>query len=298
MWGITAGKEGEPPAGKTASRFLPWAGFAAMRSSWEKDATYLCFDAGPLGKAHMHQDKLNINIYKGSEELLFDDGGGQYDNSPHRTYALSAADHNTVLVDGEGQYRLTPQVADEPLDAQFFSDSKFDYACGIYDDTFGKDMLKPASHQREVLFVKPDFFVVADTLKSTDGKPHDYTMLLQLDTLDVKADPQKIHGILGGQYDLFAMPLTTDLKVDVDSGKNDPISGWYVARNDKALHPASTVKITAEKQKDYRFLTLFFPLKKGAVPPTAECLNEREWKINFEGQSRILDLSDLQANFR
>jgi len=69
-------KEGQPPAGETASRFLPYAGFAVMRSDWSSDAAYLCFDVGPLGQNHMHQDKLNINLYKGNEELIYDDGGG------------------------------------------------------------------------------------------------------------------------------------------------------------------------------------------------------------------------------
>jgi len=72
----TRRSEGQPPAGETASMFLPYAGFAVMRSDWSADATYLCFDVGPLGKAHMHQDKLNINLYKGNEELIYDDGGG------------------------------------------------------------------------------------------------------------------------------------------------------------------------------------------------------------------------------
>ena len=297
QWVVTSGKKGAPPDGKTASRFLPWAGFVAMRSSWDKDAAYLCFDVGPLGAAHVHQDKLNINLYKGSEELLFDDGGGQYEDSPYRLYGISAADHNTVLVDGEGQSRKAPAVAESAIDANFFSDRNFDYACGIYDDVFGKEMLKSAVHKREVLFVKPDFFVVADTLASADGKAHDYTMLLHMDTLDVRTTEKSILGVLKGKYDLCILPLTDEIKVGVDSGKNDPVSGWYVGRNDKDLHPASTVRITAEQRKDYRFLTLLFPVKKGAVLPTAKRISDATWQIVSGEKNATLDLADLTANF-
>lgn len=296
LWAVTKGEQGEPPAGKTASRFMPWAGFVAMRSSWEKDAAYLCFDVGPLGAAHIHQDKLNINIYKGGEELLFDDGGGQYESSPYRIYGISAANHNTVLVDGLAQYRKAPNVAEKEIDANFFSSNKFDYASGIYEDTFGEEMVKSATHKREVLFVKPDFFAVADTLTSVDGAPHDYTILMQLDTLEVKASSRSVHGILSGNYDLYALLLTDDVKVVAESAQNDPVSGWYVGRNDKDLHPATTVKVTAEQKKDFRFLTLFFPLEKGATPPTAEKCSDNRWQISFNGKDFLLDLDDLQAN--
>ena len=298
LWAVKAGKEGEPPAGSSASRFLPWGGFVAMRSSWKQDAAYLCFDVGALGMGHMHQDKLNINIYKGKEELLFDDGGGNYENSPYRHYAISAAGHNTVLVDGAGQFRQEPKITSQAIDAQFFTGSKFDYACGVYDDTFGENCLKPATHKREILFVKPDFFAVADTLQSVDGNLHDYTMLMQLETLQVKTAPGIVHGVLDGEYDLYALLLSDDISVVVESGKSDPVSGWYVGRNDKIRKAASTVKVTAKQQKDFKFLTLFFPLKKGDAFPQAKKISQQKWEIRFNGSVYLLDLSDLTANFK
>ena len=296
LWGATRGKEGTPPEGKTASHFFPWAGFAVMRSGWDANATYLCFDTGPLGVHHEHQDKLNINIFKGGEELLFDDGGGQYDNSPQRSYALSGRSHNTILVDDLPQLRKGPKAVDKEIDANFITNDKFDYACGIYDDTYGNDFLKPASHKREVLFVKPDFFAVADTVTSCDGKEHDYTMLLQLDTLTVNASSNAVHGILNGKYDLYALLLSEPEKVITESAQLNPVSGWYAGRNNRDLHPATTVKISSGKTKDFRFLTLFFPVKKGTQFPTAERLSACQWKITFNGQESLLDLDNLKKN--
>lgn len=43
LWLVTNGRRGEPPKGVTASRFLPYSGFAAMRSNWTPDAM---IDAG------------------------------------------------------------------------------------------------------------------------------------------------------------------------------------------------------------------------------------------------------------
>ena len=298
LWCATEGRQGVAPAGLTASRFMPYAGFVAMRSSWNSDAAYLCFDVGPLGAGHMHQDKLNINIYKGSEELLFDDGGGQYEVSDFRTYGTSAYGHNTVLVDNEGQNRKTPLIADKPADAKFFSSPQFDYACGIYDDTFGKQLLKPAVHKREILFVKPDFFVVADTMNTADGNAHDYTMLLQLDTRCVRISDNAVHGVLKGKYDLYALVLSDGVSVKVESGQTSPVFGWYVGRNDETVHPASTVKITAQKKKQYRFLTLLFPLEKNGKTPEAKRICADKWQIFFNGKTSVLDLNNLPQNFK
>lgn len=153
-WAASARASGEAPTGETASRFLPHAGFAAMRSDWGPEATYLCFDVGPLGTNHQHQDKLNIQLYQGREELIYDDGGGQYELSPARRYGISAAGHNTVLVDGEGQNRREPRKVSEAIDAGWISTPRLDYARGEYDGEFGEARRKVAVHTREVRFFK------------------------------------------------------------------------------------------------------------------------------------------------
>lgn len=118
---------------------------------------------------------LNIHLYRGDEELIYDDGGGQYEISEARNYALSSLAHNTVSVDSLPQNRTAPYQYTEPYDAHFVSCDAFDYAEGVYDDAFGQT--KPASHMRQVRFCKPGFFVVRDTLLSMDGDAHDYELL-------------------------------------------------------------------------------------------------------------------------
>ena len=169
----------------------------------------------------------------------------------------------------------------------------------IVGDTFGDDFLNPASHKREVLFVKPDFFAVVDTLKSSDGKPHDYTMLLQLDTLKVHSAPGVVHGVLKGRYDLYALVLSKNVDINVESAQTQPVvAGWHAEMKQRKLHPASSVKITARQQKNYRFTTLLFPLKKGDVPPTARELSGNMWEVKFNGRTYKLNLQDLKSNLK
>lgn len=290
--------EGTPPSGKTASAFLPYAGFIAMRSDWGADATYMCFDVGPLGAAHIHQDKLNINIYKGNEELIFDDGGGQYEISRARDYAISAYDHNTVLVDGMAQSRKEPREITEPIDAGWITNNVFDYATAVYDDSFGAT--KPATHKREVRFCKPDFFVVSDTLTSIDGNNHDYEILFHLDTTSVKPIPEYNNAIIsefGRKYEIAIIPLddiSADVKVKTASAVTDPTyRGWYNGRNENNLHPAITVSREVKGVENFKFNTLLFPVDRGAELPKVEKTTDGNIKVNFNGKETIIDLNSL-----
>ena len=312
-WAASKRKEGKAPSDKpTASRFLPYAGFIAMRSGWDKDALYCCFDVGPLGEGHWHQDKLNINIYKGNEELIYDDGGGQYEQSLFRRYGCSSAGHNTVLVDGLVQKRNAPKTARKPIDAKFVSNEEFDYAKSSYNDTFCAPdfnggsrvevLTKPAVHTREIRFCKPDFFCVVDTLKSSDGKPHDYELRFQLNTSKTcKTDiyPQAVLSDFdGNKYDILILPLCTEqLEISTATGRTSPyMAGWFIGRNDMARRRATTVMMTAKQQKNFTFATLLIPISKGGDLPQIKKLNEKQFSVTVNGKNYEINLAELNKH--
>ena len=307
LWAATGRKEGiEPASTPTASRFLPFSGFAVMRSNWKRDALFCIFDAGPLGEGHMHQDKLNINIYKGDEELICDDGGGHYENSVFRQYGVSAASHNTILIDGLVQSRKEPLKVDRAIDANWITNDKFDYAKSSYDGEFGalklsrktsgSSLSKPAVHTREVRFYKPDFFCVQDTLQSSDGKEHSYEMRLQLDTPAMK----KVSGISGAwisdfkrKYDILIIPLFPDeVTISHLSGAKKPVmAGWFVGRD--GVRKSSTLAITASEKKDFRFATLLIPIKKGEKLPEIIKSVKNSFTLKWKKRTHTIDLDQL-----
>ena len=309
LWGASNRKEGEAPSSTpSSSRFLPWAGFAVMRSDWSADALCCCFDVGPLGAGHMHHDKLNIQIYKGSQELICDDGGGQYEHSIYRAYGINASDHNTVLVDGFMQKREAPRKVDSPIDANWISNEKFDYAKGVYDDVFGPLVLceadleipvrKMAKHTREVRFYKPDLFCIKDTLESTDGQPHSYEMRLQLDTVKMEqlsAIPGAYLSDFGAVYDILILPLfPEELETRLLSGVDTPpMGGWFVGRNDQKLHKSTTLTMTISGKKDCRFATLLIPVRRGEKLPETEKRSANSFILRFKGKEHLIDLENL-----
>ena len=292
---------GEAPKGETASRYLPWAGFAVMRTDWSETASYLCFDVGPLGAGHMHQDKLNINLWKGEQELIFDDGGGQYEHSRARVYGTSAYDHNTVTVDGLAQVRSDPKVVKEPIDAAWQTNAAFDYAAAEYTDGFGQDGNRIAVHRREVRFCKPEFYIVRDTLTANDGNPHAYSVRFHMDTLNVApcdAVSGAYYADFGKEWDLLLVPVT-------DKGESVPTSrtasgqtepeylGWYVGRNAEVNHPATTLLWDAEPAVSRHFTTLLFPVRKGDALPVISIDADGILAVTFRGQTFTLDKNGL-----
>ena len=314
LWAASQRREGSEPASvPSASRFLPWGGFAVMRSDWGPEAAYCSFDAGPLGAGHMHQDKLNINIYKGSEELIFDDGGGQYEHSVYRAYGVSSADHNTVLVDGLLQRRSAPKKLEGPADVRWISNEKFDYARSSYDSEFGPmlfndedaalPLTRPAKHTREVCFFKPDFFCVRDICESLDGKEHTYELRFHLDTLKMKQPPSLPGAWLsdfGRRYDILVIPLfPEESESRVISGADLlPMGGWFVGRNDQALHACSTLTVTVAGKKNCRFATLLIPLLRNAELPVLERGSDENFVLHLNNRKYCFNIGNLENSCR
>jgi len=75
---------------------------AYWRTGLDKYATYLLFDAGPVGYSHQHEDKLGFVLWSHGRQLILDPGNFSNDRSRWHWYVLSSAGHNTILVDDAG----------------------------------------------------------------------------------------------------------------------------------------------------------------------------------------------------
>ena len=290
QWVVSGGEKGAPP--NETSHAFRYAGYFVMRSSWAKDANFLCLDAGPIGYRHAHQDKLNVVLWSYGREVLYDGGGGDYDNSMWRHYAMDTFSHNTVVVDGRPQRRhwgdpRPSQMPYKPLkDVRWESTKTHDYAAGVYNDHYGqtgasdpypyrnkkfsKGWGKPATHTRRVLFVKPDIFVIADTLTPSDNAEHTYQARWHLNTTFTKLDAttSAVTTTDKGKPNLAVVPLlAAGLNVRAVSGREKPeILGWRIEHNDKRV-PTTTVLHTLRGKGTKQFLTLLLPLKANVSNP-------------------------------
>jgi hypothetical protein len=274
QWIGSDGADGHAPA--ETSHAFPWAGFYAMRSGWNRDANYGVLRAGPIGHAHCQQDKLDFLIWPYGRELLFSSGGGSYEQSPWRTYATGTYGHNCVLVDGKAQCRQTrdreANVSTSPIEARWQSSPDCDFVAGVYDQGYGDETSRIATQTRCVLFLKPDIFVVADTLAPHDEASHTYQARWHL--LTTKTQIDKTTRVLvttdPGLPNLAIVPLLTDgLEVRSASGVTKPqLLGWDVRKDLVPEYvPATTLLHTRQGAGIQNFLTLFLPLKPNTPNP-------------------------------
>jgi len=222
---------------------------------------------GPLGVGHWHQDKLSFTLWKGDEELVFDDGGGQYERSPERRYALSGYDHSTLLVDGLAQNRREPKQVANPIDADWSSTPERDFARGVYDQGFGPKSVCLAVHERTIEFQKPDRFLVTDRVTSADGAAHDYELLFQIATTNtvVSADGRTLRAHYGRKWDLELIVEEGGVISTVCGQKSPRLSGWFIGRDNLRNHPATTVSVRAAgRSANHVFRTRLMPLRAEA----------------------------------
>lgn len=271
----THGEEGTSPA--LRSRAFEDSGVYVMRSDWTPQAQYLIFDAGSYGGWHGHEDKLSIEMSAYGTHMITDGGAYRYSGDDlYRKYFVSSAAHNTVLVDRLGQSRRLLEHNRRPERAYesearngklWFSNDEFDFVSGIYRDGYS-NMAKsdPGSyvidrsvtHQRDIVYIKNDYFVVADTLFGSGT--HGVELLYHL-------PPEALAHILGksvtARYPNGAtLNILTegpgDRDVSIISGQGSPIQGWFSSADYEAV-PAPAVSVSFKTELPATFYTVLAP---------------------------------------
>lgn len=291
-WIATDRKAGKAP--DYVSGILPWAGYIAMRQSWDKKANLLIFDVGMPGKSHIHQDKLHFTLYSGAEELIFDDGGGSYGKSKYRTYSLSAYSHNTCVIDGKAQLRDTSDrqkcVPTSPVPCQFITEKEYDFAEASYTEGFGEVNNRIATHTRQILYIKPDVFVVYDRLTPNDSQKHSYQMRFQVRNSRIKPlfkGHKALRTVKGRRAELIISPLLSQNMTSrfVVNDKATPM-GIRVDKRGR-INAAATVLYEKNGSGVQEFMTLLIPIKPNSKPVRSISEDGKSARIVF-ADGRIL----------
>ena len=235
QWAASGGKAGTPPT--TTSTLFPYAGWMVMRSGWQgADERYALLEAGPYGYGHQHEDKLNLIVYGYGREHISDAGYYDYDASDWRRYVLSTRGHNTIRVDGQDQHRAglhgTYVTKDAVTDLTWQTNNALDYGAGVYADGYGPERMTKVTHRRELVFVKPDYFLVVDELEG-EGE-HQIESLFHLNH-----DEAEIDGPVARSVDPGAVECGRSR--GADGGPEGP---HREGRNDSGspgLHPPGTL---------------------------------------------------------
>lgn len=276
-WVATNGTLGTMPTVKSYP--FDYAGHYVMRSDWSDQARYLLFDGGPFGsRGHGHEDKLSFILSAYGRDLVLDFGVWfPYDDSKWREYAISTRAHNTVVVNDQGQdgrddpFRYGHPYPFQPLGNLWISNDQFDLVSAKYD--LGYDRGIRVKHTRDIVFVKPDYWVVLDTLdpEADESSTYTYDSFFHLNTEEVSIAPET-NSILTLNADanllLMAMNPANHGTVSVSSTKGketEPVQGWAHINNNFMAAPAAQFRFRGPGRQ--RLVTLLYPLRTGQGSP-------------------------------
>jgi hypothetical protein len=155
LWVATEGKQGTPPTVNSIA--FPTAGYFVMRSGWTSDARYLALHNGH-STSHGHWDALGVIMAAHGRQLVVDPGVYIY-GTEHARRLTRAASHSTVTV-GDRDARNDNGKND------WASNAKWDYFAGTNAGYAGAG---GTHHRRQIIFAKPDYWVVRDGVMGPVG---------------------------------------------------------------------------------------------------------------------------------
>jgi hypothetical protein len=228
------------------SHMLPNSQYGVMRTGWEKEDRFFLFDCAPRGGNHCHDDRLQVVLYSG-RDLLIDPGSLNYDNPLHHSYFKKSAAHNVVLID-EGEQ---PRSNDTELLNWSIGD-KYEFASGL---VRGK---KGINHQRSVLFLKPDYWVVFDCLT---GKG-EHTLTRQFHFPKVKVEQK-------GNAAITTFPDGDNLWIFCPGPSKLEMRTGHLYKNSQTTQPAPVAAFVTKQKLPGSFATVLKPFSKDEEIP--EC---------------------------
>ena len=169
-----AAKATPPTVGST---FFPDSQLCVMRTGGPlSQSRYMLLSAAPRRGGHTHNDALQVILFAG-RDLLLDPGIYNYDQPLCTTYLRKSEAHNVLTIDGRERVKSTPNVLN------WTSDGIADFACVECTDD-------GVRHERSLLFVKPNYWVIVDRVEGQGT--HDLRRLFHFPAGPVDCDGNSV----------------------------------------------------------------------------------------------------------
>ncbi len=275
----------QPPA--FTSVLLPSAQYAVMRTGWDKEARFLMFDCAPWGGGHSHQDRLQVVVAAG-RELLVDPGMYSYDQPLSTSYLRKSAAHNVLMIDGKEQPACDPELL------AWHTDAAADFASG-------QIHTPELRHQRSVLFVKPDYWVVADFVAGSGA--HELTRLFHF---PLKAPASVVDGAVQTGFE-----TGSNIRVQVTDGARCEMREGWIPVGDATAEKAPVAAFVEKRSLPAAMGTVLTPFADPARLPVVKSIpssdplvvrlqvtfpNGQQDDIAMAAEKYLLRVGELQTN--
>lgn len=295
----TRGEDGAAPSNPSVA--VPDAGWHVMRDGWEHTSRYLLFECGPSGGHHGHEDKLSIVVSAYGTSFLVDPGTYTYNRKdPERNFFMSSRAHNLAAVAGMSQVRRwnpeyrTAKVQPGPH-ALWQVSEVFDFVSSRYDQGYGNfHLVRPAgatiigdvSHKRHVVFIKPDYWIVIDEIRSKTPRAleafYHAAPGLEMTRLDAGV---VVLSAAESSPRLLIIPEPSEFEgPTIARGQTHPLQGWVSSGTRYQKVPADTATYSWSAREALHHATLLWPFPGTVAQPVphvrrADSDSGRRWEI-------------------
>ncbi len=242
-WGLQQSVKPEPLASLPAGRVFWDIGAVFLHSDYPHPARNVrfVFRSSPYGGfGHAHADQNSFHVIAANEDLLIDSGYFTPAGDPHRQgWSVQTKAHNTILVDGEGQYY--GDTRSHGRIRHFEQTPEWVYTVGSAESAYPKTALK--RFDRHVVWLKGtavQSYVVVDDIAAAGGE-HRFDWLLHAASrmqVDEAARRITVRGARSEAVVTFVAPdalrFEQDDRFDVPAvfwrkGKNFPLPNqWHL----------------------------------------------------------------------
>jgi hypothetical protein len=242
---------------RSKSAILRPSGYAFTRTEDTPDAPFMSINFGHWGGGHTHQDLLDFSIWGYGQPLIEEVGRfGSYDN-PLEPFFRSEEAHNQIVLENIPMNRREHRGQD----ILWLSTAEADFFSGWH------EAYPNVRVQRQIVFVKPDYWVVHDVISATEYIFQASNTLHGVKPFQILDDSR---ARLEGEPSclvIFAKPKELRrLTTQVDYSAKD-FTGTDVYRMAAERHRLTGMKWRdVGDQRPITFATLFIPFRGGEPP--------------------------------
>ena len=278
-------------------------GYFVMRDGWADTDNYMLIDCGEVGAlsgGHGHADTLAVNLALQGRTLLVDSGTYTYhESSEQRDYFRSTAAHNTLTIDGksssEPAQKFSWKTKAEPQVSSWIAEQRFDFFQGSHDGYQGNSD-SPALHQRSVLFLKNDYWIIRDYVET--ASEHDYELSFHFNS---ETNPV-IEAAMNGGLCVGESPSenTSGFRLFTfgDNGDWQKNDGWISTVYGKKIY-SPFLRFASQGVGAQEFFTFLLPSESGFSKPEvyeASVAGGRAFVINYQDYSDLLVFADSRES--
>lgn len=319
FWLVEDSTSGPHPHSVLKSISFPEGGYFIMRDSNSEKTPYLAFDCGPFGHipvpSHGHADALSFEMFAFGETLITDCGAFRYHAPSHyRNYFRGVRAHNTLMIDRQDQSILVgTRNVNNPAKARvhrWLTTDHFDLVEGSHD---GYTRLQnPAIHKRRILFIKPDYWLLFDSVLGTGQHQLDWLFHFMPNS-EVHVDKRNGQAQCAvGRAGVIIHPIWFEgIDVSLISGDETEPQGW-VSLESGQKQSAPVLIYSCQRIIPFYFGVLLIPCPKDGLssinaiplPTQQEAVGfniQNEFKndlilLTNDGKSNFLSYGDWQAD--